>query len=525
MSKKNRYSPISSHKRDKSKLKTGLSGLLAPFDWERDLMPEHIWIDLLAEEYKDRPWHKIYEHFLDELEECAEEKIYLFGLISDFGRVPEETRRKFILHNKDLIYEVFYKPVGKILTLYPENPANWLILDEHKNSEKIDFENELVRLANSLKRLIQAKDLYAGHIRMIPLTRVLKHKLVKNMLYDEKMIDMFTRYSDGCTEQEKYSVQQHARVIMNSQFMMNEAYKDKRWPMYFWKHNLDLVPCRPFRGSLEDGDIIDNPEKIKQIHKEILDNCTIIIRYLDKVGIQYKYDLYDTVKDETLLGLFSRITRLFISLISDPLLWPRDLSGILLRCLGDTAITFAYLAKFGTREDFKNFYEYGRGKEKLLMLHLQDTFQGEISLEGKDVEGISKDLGGGFNPEMLDIELSGWIKKDCRKMAKDTGFEDIYKLVVDPASSDVHGSWTSLAKSNLVVCTQILHRFHKIPKFFDPPAYLVSLDIAQRIYFKCLNIGIELLKFPKFEETLKEIDAIKEAVNQVLKQNSAEQNS
>ena len=270
MRKKNRYSPISSHKRDKSKLKTGLSDLLAPFDWERDLMPEHIWIDLLAEEYKDRLWHKIYESFLDKLEESADEKIYPFGLISDFGRVPEEARKKFILHNKELIYDAFYKPIGKILTLYPESPVNWLILDEHKNSEKINFENELTRLANSLKRLIQAKDLHAGHIRMIPFTRVIKHKLV-NMPFDEKMIDMLTRYPKACTEKEKYFVQQHARVIMNSQFMINEVYKDKRWSAYFWRHNLDLIPCVPFKGSLEGGDIED-AKKIKKIHKELWNN-------------------------------------------------------------------------------------------------------------------------------------------------------------------------------------------------------------------------------------------------------------
>lgn len=51
---KKRFTPIAQQKRSGSALTTSLSDLgMEMIDWERDLMPDHIWIDLLANEYKE----------------------------------------------------------------------------------------------------------------------------------------------------------------------------------------------------------------------------------------------------------------------------------------------------------------------------------------------------------------------------------------------------------------------------------------------------------------------------------------
>ena len=138
--KREQFTSLNKHKRHKSTFQHLLAGMnMEMIEWERDLMPEHIWIDLLAEEYKTLNWNKIYTDFLDKLEDCIKEKLCLFGWISDFGLVPQYAREEFIKKHKDLIFHAFYKPLGSILIHYPENPANWLILDEWKNKEKIDF--------------------------------------------------------------------------------------------------------------------------------------------------------------------------------------------------------------------------------------------------------------------------------------------------------------------------------------------------------------------------------------------------
>ena len=81
----------------------------------------------------------------------------------------------------------------------------------------------------------------------------------------------------------------------------------------------------------------------------------------------------------------------------------------MLRCLADTAITFCYLSKCASPEEFKQFREYGEGQEKLLMLHLQDSYVHEASLEGRTASAISKELGS-FTPELIQIEPRELVK-------------------------------------------------------------------------------------------------------------------
>jgi hypothetical protein len=518
--KKKEFSPISKHKQQGGVLRTKASELnFNMIDWERDLMPEHIWIDLLAEEYKKLNWFKIYEDFLDKLDSCLEiqPKTPLLGFISDFSVPSEKERTKFISEHREFIYNSFFKPVGKILFFYPENPANWLILEEWKNIEKINFEVELNKLASSLARLIKAKDLYAGHIRAIPLNRMFKHRKIlfpsKGM---EELINLLPKYPGRCNEKEKYRVQQFARIQMNLNFTTADRFKENKWAKYFWQQNHNLVPCSPISGSLDKGDNLDT-EQMKELQAKLWDNCVVLMKYLDKVAMQYKYNLYDPTIDEIKLGLFSRIMRLYISFVSNPFFWNRDLSGILLRCLGETTIIFFYLISKGSLEDFVRFKEYAQGKEKLLMLHLQDNLDSPITIDGKTIDDIAQSMGGGFTAEIMNIDLNGWTKKTIWQMAREVKLENIYRWVIDPSSAELHGSWTSIRKSNLVVCSQILHRYHMVPQFYEPPIYLMSLFIAEQIYLRCQQFAIEQLGFPKPSEELKEIPGIKEICEKRIK--------
>jgi len=515
--KRKEFTPISKHSQKGGILKTRASELnFNMIDWERDLMPEHIWIDLLAEEHKKLNWFKIYEDFLDKLDSCLESqpKTPLLGFISDFSVPTEKEREKFLSANKELIYNAFFKPVGRILSFYPENPANWLILDEWKNIEKVEFTVELNKLAGSLARLIKAKDLYAGHMRAIPLNRMFKHhKIYLPSTGMEETINLLPKYPGQCNEQEKYRIQQFARNQMNLIFMTDDRLKTNTWAKYFWQQNYNLIPCSPVSGSLDKGDNLGT-DKMKELQANLWDNCVLLMKYLDKVAMQYKYNLYDPTIDEIKLGLFSRVVRLYISFVSNPFFWNRDLSGILLRCLGETTIIFFYLVSKGTPEEFIQFKNYAQGKEKLLMLHLQDNLDSPITIDGKTIDDIAQSMGGGFTAEIMNIDLNGWTKKTIWQMARVVNLENIYRWVIDPSSAELHGSWTSIRKSNLVVCSQILHRFHMIPKFFEPPVYVMSIFIAEQIYLRCQQYAIDNLAFPKPDEELKEIPEIKNIVNQ-----------
>ena len=477
---------------------------MQPIEWDRDLLPEHLWIESLAATYPEHVWPVIYNKFLDELDKyCPEGKIILFGFVTDFELIPKEKRDEFIKNNESLIHDAFYKPFGRIIAFYPNAPCSWLLQKEDVEKDgPLDPDVELPRLAKLVLNLMPGKDLHAGHIRAVPLNRMFKN----NKLFLKEgmsVIEFLPKYPVGCNEEEKYRVQQFARITMNVHFQQAEHYKPMEWSKYFWRHNHDIAPCIPHVSTFKGAAAL-NEKSAEQLYESLTANADITIEYLNDVSIKHKYDLYRPERDEILLGLFSRVTRLYVLLCTTPYLWARDIAGIILRCLAETAIIFGYLAKVGGEEEFEAFKSYGEGKEKLLMLHLQDTYAGKKSLEGKAAEEIAEDLGGGFMPELIDIELADWTKKSERELAIDAGLEEIYRLVFDPTSPDIHGTWISLKNSNLGRCAQPLHRFHRMPHYFEPPLFVDTIVAAQRIYLLCADIGIHNLNFPKLPVGLKE---------------------
>jgi hypothetical protein len=161
----------------------------------------------------------------------------------------------------------------------------------------------------------------------------------------------------------------------------------------------------------------------------------------------------------------------------------------------DTAITFSYLSAKGTEKDFVRFKEYGEGQKKLLMLHLQDSYDGRKTLEGREAADLADDIGG-FAAETLQIELGNWAKKDTRRLAIEVGLEDYYRLVYSPTSADVHGTWASLRDSNLCICAEPLHRFHQLPSYSEPPLYVNTLVAAHNLLKKMHERAVIDLNFP-----------------------------
>ena len=147
---------------------------------------------------------------------------------------------------------------------------------------------------------------------------------------------------------------------------------------------------------------------------------------------------------------------------------------------------------------------------------MQDALKEKRSIEGESIDDISIELGGDFVAEMQKVDLKGWTKKNVRDLAIEVGLENIYRWVVDPSSAEIHGSWSSIKKSNLVVCSQILHRFHRVPKFYEPPIYLIPIYVATQIYLMCQDLAINALGCPKPDKNIKEVEEVTEAFKRSL---------
>lgn len=496
------YTPLSQHQKKGSALQSPWKKKF-PFqmwDWARDLLPEHLWIAAVVDRFGKERAHLFYYRFMDAIDEVwpAKDSVPL-GLITDFGVIPEEARHQLWEHHETLLVECFHEPIARILTFYPENPAHWLVRDDLvEKGGHVDPDVELGRLRCLVKRLYPRRGEYASTVQALSFGRLLRHGKIQLGKEVGDLVPLLEKYPISCTDQERAKVESMTRSLMSGICQREDRYQGRDWPKYFWRHNLDLAICRPDNIVLE----VTNPfteEDARHLQEVLQRNVDRARRYLDRLSIQVKCDLYRPERDEILFGLFARLTRLYLLIMEDPNLWARDVAGVLLRCLADTAITFGYLAKCGQDDDFQRFREYGEGQEKLLMLHLQDSYPGDKSLDGRDVEAMRSELGW-FAPELMDIELGHWAKKDARKLAQMAGMEKYYRLVYTPMSSDVHGSWVSLKYSSLCQCTELLHRFHRLPSYMEPPVFLGFISAAQGMFQDCIEMSISQLGYPTIEE-------------------------
>lgn len=504
-----KFSSIKKHKRLGKKLIPPLGDLnISQFVWDRDLIPEFLWIDGLTQKVGINNVHNKFYQFLDYIENYIEdEQLYLLGFISDFDKVPETIRENVNRDNKKLIEEVLLEPIGDILSLYPHCPASWLIPEEWLKEQQLDKEGILNKLKDALLRLYKAKDDYCGYIRVLPLGRILKHGKL-SVSREIEHFNLFRFYPNNLNDDEKKICQSMARNIINSviQFEIVDGNRNFNWSKYFWNKNFELSPCK--YPSIDQLNNLSKTEEeyLKKINDVCQKNIDSLQEYLFEDLLKLKKDLYDPSKDEVVIGLFSRIIRIYILLLNNPHLWAIDISNIFLRCLTDTIFTLCYLLKQNDEKLYQNFIEYGRGKEKLLLLHIQDNYPDAVTTGVEDIEKLEVDLGDPFFIEFLNINIGSWIDKSARAIAFECGFAKEYRLIYNPTSEDIHGSWFSIKKANLTRCINLLHRFHRLPQNLPPPIFLNPLVLATDLINKAIQQCIKDYNFPSFSNNLNDFN-------------------
>jgi hypothetical protein len=485
-------------KKQGSVLRAPLSELnMQKISWDRDLLPEHLWIASLALTLGVDRFHHAYERFMDALDEFwpADRQEVCLGLLTDFASFSDDAREGFLSKHRQLARALFWDPIGEALSLYPESPAKWLTdALRQEDDGTLDPTRGLGVLRSIVSELLGGRSELATRVRVVPFGRPMKNG---KMFFMKGMptVDLLPQYPTDLSADERQQVEEFVRASMMAQFGMRDSLKAHVWPQHFWRQNYALAVCKPVERGVPAGMVATDATSLAALQERMEQAASQIQEYVQHLQHRVPVDVYDPRRDEVLLGLFARASRLLVLFLDDPQLWARDVGSILLRCLADTAITFVYLAKKGTEREFERFIEYGEGQLKLLMLHLQDNHPGKRSPEGASVG----ELEGAFStlPEFVDIELGHWAGKDARKMASDAGMERLYRLVFTPASSDVHGSWLALRKSHLTFCEEPLHRFHRLPDLTEPPFFVSIAVTARELYEECRLVAVETLGYPE----------------------------
>ncbi|MFW9970055.1 MAG: DUF5677 domain-containing protein [Candidatus Odinarchaeota archaeon] len=482
---------------------------LKPIAWDRDLLPEFIWMDALHQKFRDfTDLFKNFKKFLDILDGYINtDETLLLGLISDFGKIPEEKRDDLLNKNSKLIKELFVDLVGQILVLYPDCPALWLIPDKEK--KRFEEKDSVKEVLNTIVRLYPGKeDEYCRELRILPLQRILEHEKI-SFTPQVEWPRLLPKYPHYLTKEEKEQCERMV-ILTTNMFIDNPEGSEKRffhWSKHFWNQNLILSPCITNVLVKDDNFREITEEFIKDLNEYTDYNMKSLKKYLFDDLKDFKYELYDPTKDKVIIGLFSRILRLCIAFLKAPELWVGDFSKIFIRCILDSTIVLKYLLKENDISLFEKFIEYGRGKEKLQILHSQNVGHNEKSAGSDDSSKLANELGSDFFIEALKINVGNWIDKSVRDMAIECNMHREYVLIYNPTSEDVHGSWLSIKKSSLMNCMNPLHRFHKVPRSYeplDPDLFDIMIDIVEDVIRTCENE----YNFPKFNYELKKIQEI-----------------
>jgi hypothetical protein len=494
-----RHTPLKDHRRNGSTLFSPLSGLsLEKVSWCRDLLPEHLWIASLKAAFPDT-FVARFNKLLDALDPFFPAGSINVGFVSDFGRIPIEQRRPFLLDNADLVYETFHRPFGRLAAFYTECPAYWLVQQECISGDgPLDPGVELSKLSRVVASVFDGHNPDSGLVRTLPFTRLVRSGQLS--FARGIPVETLSKYPTQCTAEERTFVELFCRASMGAWISCQSSVGQftDTWAKYFWRHNFNLVPCIPRKFGNKECEL-DAPSA-ERLRSLLQQNCSIAEGYIDSLVNKVKVDLFDPTREEVLTGLLSRMVRFYVTSCCDTELWSRDLGGIMLRCMTDTAITFAYLAKAGTPEEFSSFVAYGDGKQKLLMLQLQDNYPSDLSLEGKSSGEIADELGD-MNISTMDMSLANWTKKSVRDLAFACGMERYYRLVYDPASCDLHGTWLSLRTANLVNCGQPLHRFHRLPHLSRPSLYINVIEVLQEILEAAIGVATKELAYPALQSS------------------------
>ena len=146
-------------------------------------------------------------------------------------------------------------------------------------------------------------------------------------------------------------------------------------------------------------------------------------------------------------------------------MWTTDVAYIVLRCMAETHIALAWLAKFGKEEHFDTIVEYGLGQDKLLAEHLKAQGADDYSDAKALAQRVEAEIDREKYTALLQVNVGQWWPKSVREMAEECDCLELFALWYQPFAGFVHGTWNTLKRCNLVQCQNPLHNFHMIPAF------------------------------------------------------------
>jgi hypothetical protein len=507
-----RSSDLKSHRRTGKLLQPPLRTLpnLAQLPWLRDTFPNMIWLCALITLNGDKPGMILAGKVLDRVTVVLggrpggshdDAVPMLTGELVAFERVPEERRAEVLvaLKRDGLYEEAFPWILCRGLAKYQELPGRW-IFEGWLGNEQIVAATEPEKL---LRRVVEDSAHGQSSTATKAKTMILRAYLAAGKIrFAPGVADwakILPRYPDEITEEERRRVEPSIRATFMAlahgpgDGESADGSAPLNWAVAFWRQNWVLYECEPQSPEPNFSRDADRAETTATINEArdawIADVDRMTADFLEASrGVDP--DLYIPDRHEVLTGIAYRLLRSIAILVKVPPLWTMEHGSPVLRALVEGRIVLKWLAMKDDAELYARFKNYGRGRLKLLKLHLEeyrDSLDRVPEGLNEHIEYLDWQVNRDIWEEFQDISIEGnFAGVDTRRMAEQVGMMQEYRLIFSPASASVHGEWASLEQYALSTCLNPLHRWHRVPdtnpmQQLGPATVEVALGMMEQI--------------------------------------------
>jgi len=392
----------------------------------------------------------------------------LTGKLSDFETVPPAARGRVLDHLKSMgAYDnVVPEEFAVALAMYPEAPGRWLIQPWLDSGLVIDPSIAERGLRDVVGKALDGRGNVATRAKALAFRQIVQAGRVSysDQVMTDELMDAFRKYPRDASDEQRARVESHVRAAFLAMERMTDG--ELEWPATFWRSNWKLYACQ--RSNAEPGpEVLDGrSEEVKEALRDLRAEVDSLWKRFAEVAETMDPDLYSPYRFEVITGLVGRALRLVRTIAGYPLMWTMEHGAPVLRALVESRIIIRYLVAHEDPALYEKFRAYGVGHLKLLKLHLEEFIDaaGEAGDGMKDyLELISDYVNRDQYEEFVSIDLGGnFAGVDMRRMADETDLGDDYRLLFQPASSNVHGEWGAIDMNVFEPCLNPLHRSHRV---------------------------------------------------------------
>lgn len=483
-------SRLDQHKRQGKILKAPMRTLpnMTMVPWLRDTFPDLVWMCSLITAHGGKAGMELAARFIDCVEDVvnygkaddAEDALMIDGSLTSFDLVPEDQRVEVVaeLWRRGLYEDGFPWLLARALGKYEGVPARWLIDGWRGHEEIVAASAPESYLRRTVADAVHGQSSTATKAKALVLRARFKHgKIILAPEIGREWAHILPRYPDEITEEERRRIEPSIRAA----FMTFSALHGREdgspdpaleWAQTFWRQNWKLYACE-LPAEAIDSAAEDSTSAIIQARSQWLKELSVTTDRFLAAAKAADPDLYRPDRHEVLTGIVFRLLRLADVMVQSPPLWTTEHGSGVMRSLIEGQIVLRWLIKQDDAALYERFKDYGRGKLKLLKLHLEEcreTLDEVPTKLDEQIEYLDELVNRDLMEEFQDISIEGnFAGTDTRKMADQVGMLPDYRFVFAPASSSVHGEWAFLDQYILMTCRNPFHRFHRIP---DPNTHL-----------------------------------------------------